>query len=79
MRWVLSLRGSLRWRLTLAMLLVKEREQYVNEIKGLCAQQGIHCYGPIRPDRHERLAARPPERRPVRGPDGPPGSRRWRA
>jgi transposase len=37
--------------------LLKERGRHVNRIKGLCAQQGIHGYEPIRPDRHERLAA----------------------
>src|SRR3954453_21353014 len=36
--------------------LLKERGRHVNRIKGLCAQQGIDVYEPIRRDRHERLA-----------------------
>ena len=36
--------------------LLKERGRHVNRIKGLCAQQGIQGYEPIRRDRHERLA-----------------------
>ena len=36
--------------------LVKERGRHVNRIKGLCAQQGILDYEPMRADRHERLA-----------------------
>src|SRR5215217_7094370 len=36
--------------------LLKERGRHVNRIKGLCAQQGIQGYEPIRPDRRERLA-----------------------
>src|SRR4051794_41910568 len=36
--------------------LLKERGRHVNRIKGLCAQQGIYGYEPIRRDRHERLA-----------------------
>jgi transposase len=35
--------------------LLKERGRHVNRIKGLCAQQGIQGYEPIRPDRRERL------------------------
>jgi transposase len=35
--------------------LLKERGQHVNRIKGLCAQQGILDYEPMRADRHERL------------------------
>src|SRR3954452_23005025 len=34
--------------------LLKERGRHVNRIKGLCAQQGIQGYEPIRRDRHER-------------------------
>ena len=36
--------------------LVKERGRHVNRIKGLCTQQGILDYEPMRADRHERLA-----------------------
>src|SRR5215217_795652 len=36
--------------------LVKERERHVNRVKGLCAQQGILDYEPMRADRNERLA-----------------------
>jgi transposase len=36
--------------------LLKERGRHVNRIKGLCAQQGILDYEPMRADRHERLA-----------------------
>ena len=36
--------------------LIKERGRHVNRIKGLCAQQGILGYEPMRADRHERLA-----------------------
>jgi transposase len=36
--------------------LIKERGRHVNRIKGLCAQQGILDYEPMRADRHERLA-----------------------
>jgi transposase len=36
--------------------LLKGRGRHVNRIKGLCAQQGVHGYEPIRPDRRERLA-----------------------
>src|SRR4051795_1428739 len=36
--------------------LLKERGRHVNRIKGLCAQQGIQGYEPIRRDRRERLA-----------------------
>jgi transposase len=36
--------------------LIKERGRHVNRIKGLCAQQGILHYEPMRADRHERLA-----------------------
>jgi transposase len=36
--------------------LIKERGRHVNRIKGLCAQQGIFQYEPMRADRHERLA-----------------------
>lgn len=36
--------------------LLKERGRHVNRIKGLCAQQGILDYEPMRSDRHERLA-----------------------
>lgn len=35
---------------------IKERGRHVNRIKGLCAQQGILGYEPMRADRHERLA-----------------------
>jgi transposase len=36
--------------------LLKERGRHVNRIKGLCSQQGILDYEPMRADRHERLA-----------------------
>lgn len=36
--------------------LLKERGKHINRIKGLCAQQGILEYEPMRADRHERLA-----------------------
>src|ERR687889_2929404 len=36
--------------------LLEERGRHVNRIKGLCAQQGILDYEPMRADRHERLA-----------------------
>jgi transposase len=36
--------------------LIKERGRHVNRIKGLCAQQGILDYEPMRADRRERLA-----------------------
>jgi transposase len=36
--------------------LIKERGRHANRIKGLCAQQGILGYEPMRADRHERLA-----------------------
>jgi transposase len=36
--------------------LLKERGRHVNRIKGLCAQQGVYGYEPIRRDRHEQLA-----------------------
>lgn len=36
--------------------LIKERGRHVNRIKGLCSQQGILDYEPMRTDRHERLA-----------------------
>src|SRR3954468_14005546 len=36
--------------------LLKERGRHVNRIKGLCAQQGILDYEPMRSDRHEQLA-----------------------
>lgn len=36
--------------------LIKERGRHVNRIKGLCAQQGILHYEPMRADRRERLA-----------------------
>ena len=36
--------------------LLKERGRHVSRIKGLCAQQGILDYAPMRSDRHERLA-----------------------
>jgi transposase len=36
--------------------LLEERGRHVNRIKGLCAQQGIHDYEPLRRDRRERLA-----------------------
>jgi transposase len=36
--------------------LINERGRHVNRIKGLCAQQGILGYEPMRADRHERLA-----------------------
>lgn len=36
--------------------LLKERGRHVNRIKGLCAQQGILDYEPMRSDRHGRLA-----------------------
>jgi transposase len=36
--------------------LIKERGRHVNRIKGLCAQQGILDYEPMRADRHARLA-----------------------
>ena len=35
--------------------LIKERGRHVNRIKGLCAQQGIFDYEPMRSDRRERL------------------------
>lgn len=45
--------------------LIKERGRHVNRIKGLCAQQGILHYEPMRADRHERLAElRTGDRRP---------------
>jgi transposase len=36
--------------------LLKERGRHVNRIKGLCSQQGILDYEPMRADRHQRLA-----------------------
>jgi transposase len=36
--------------------LLKERGRHVNRIKGLCSQQGILDYEPMRTDRYERLA-----------------------
>jgi transposase len=36
--------------------LLKERGRHVNRIKGLCAQQGILDYEPMRADRHVQLA-----------------------
>jgi transposase len=36
--------------------LIKERGRHINRIKGLCSQQGILDYEPMRADRHERLA-----------------------
>jgi transposase len=36
--------------------LIKERGRHVNRVKGLCAQQGILDYEPMRSDRYERLA-----------------------
>lgn len=49
--------------------LLKERGRHVNRIKGLCAQQGILDYEPIRTDRRERLA----ELRTGDGRELPPG------
>jgi transposase len=36
--------------------LLKEKNQHINRIKGLCAQQGIYDFEPARANRHERLA-----------------------